>query len=103
METVLRDLALGTLLDRLEAGGTAPDSATATATAGRAAPSVPLSAAFDLYCDRIAAGDLILKSPAQRRQWQRGKARSVRNFLLVVGDKPIGEITREDALKFYAW
>lgn len=103
VETVLRDLALGTLLDRLEARGTAPGPATATAMAVRTAPPAPLSAAFELYCERIAAGDLILKSPAQRREWQRGKARSVNNFIQVVADKPIGEITREDALKFYAW
>lgn len=64
-------------------------------------PSVRLSEAFKLYVDKIAASELTNKSDEQRRSWLKVKNRALKNFIRLVGDKPIGEVTRADALKLY--
>ena len=62
-------------------------------------PSPTLSAAFadflDMTTDRLAG-----KSEAQIHKWRLPRDRAVRNFIAVVGDLPIAEITRENALTF---
>ena len=92
-------------VDRKDKGVKTPEElAEAEALLGGApTPSVLLSEAFDLYCDEIAVGELLAKSPNQKRAWKKTKLRAVNYFIEVVGDKPILEITRQDALKFYNW
>lgn len=68
-----------------------------------APPPAKVTEAFELYCEKIAIKDLIHKSHEQRAHWRKSKLRSVNNFVHVVGDKEIGKITREDALRFYTW
>ena len=70
---------------------------------GAPAPSVTVSEAFAVYCDEIAVGDLLNKSPNQKRAWRKTKQRAINYFVEVVGDKPILEIERKDALEFYNW
>lgn len=64
-------------------------------------PSVRLSEAFKLYVEKIAASELTNKSDEQRRSWLKVKNRALKNFTKLVGDKPIGEVTRADALRLY--
>ncbi|MDK1376753.1 MULTISPECIES: DUF6538 domain-containing protein [unclassified Sinorhizobium] len=64
-------------------------------------PGVRLSEAFALYVEKIAAPELVNKSGEQRRSWLKVKKRALKNFTSLVGDKPIGEVTREDALRLY--
>ncbi|MBP2445083.1 integrase [Rhizobium leguminosarum] len=64
-------------------------------------PSVTITAAFEIYVREIAAPDLADKSAGQKNSWLKVKRRALTNFVRLVGDKPIGEITREDALKIY--
>ncbi|AJY46510.1 DUF6538 domain-containing protein [Martelella endophytica] len=64
-------------------------------------PRVPVSEAFSVYTDEIAAPELTGKSDFQRFSWLKVKRRALNNFIEVVGDKPIDEITRQDATKFY--
>jgi hypothetical protein len=70
---------------------------------GEERPPITVSEAFEIYCEEIAVDDQISKSPAQRRAWKKCKARAIGNFIRIVGDKPLQQITREDALKFYNW
>jgi integrase len=70
---------------------------------GAPVPSVLLSEAFEIYCDEIAIGDLLNKSPNQKRAWKKTKQRAINYFIEIVEDKPILAINREDALKFYNW
>lgn len=70
---------------------------------GAPRPSPRLSEAFDIYCESIAVTELLAKSPNQRRLWMKTKQRPIGCFVDVVGDKPITDITRDDALKFYNW
>ena len=59
--------------------------------------------AFELYCEKIDADKHLYKSPGQKRAWRKAKERAIKNFVMVVGDKPILELTRQDALDFYNW
>ncbi|MHA7856642.1 MAG: DUF6538 domain-containing protein [Henriciella sp.] len=70
---------------------------------GAPRPSPRLSEAFDIYCEKIAVTELLAKSPNQKRLWTKTKQRPIGYFIDVVGDKPITDITRDDALKFYNW
>ena len=65
--------------------------------------SIPISEAFELYCDKISIGDQKGKSPDQRRNWRKVKARAVKNFIGLRGDKPMAEIDRHDGQAFFEW
>lgn len=86
---------------RKEAGPAAFEAEALLGTAPM--PPVTLSQAFETYCKEIAVGELLAKSPNQERLWMKTKRRAVGYFIDLLGDKPIADITREDALKFYNW
>ncbi len=79
-----------------------PNSPAANAVLGVVErPTVCLSEAFNLYVKKIAVSELAGKSDEQRRNWLKVKKRALTNFIDLVGDKAIGDVTREDALKLY--
>lgn len=65
--------------------------------------SVMVSEAFEIYCDKIAASDLIGKSEAQKRDWLKSKNRAVSNFINICGDLPMDKVTRKHSQKFREW
>ena len=64
-------------------------------------PKIKISEAQRVYVEEIAADVIRGKSENQRKHWKAIKQRAVDNFISVVGDLPVGEITRDDARKFY--
>lgn len=64
-------------------------------------PRTTVSQAFDLYCDEIVADVLVGKSKVQKAQWKKVKRRAVNNFIALVSDKAMVDITRDDAMKVY--
>lgn len=66
-------------------------------------PQTTIWQAFDIYCDEIAIGDLVNKSPKQKALWLKTKRRGINYFVDLVGDKPMIQITREDARSYYNW
>lgn len=64
-------------------------------------PAVTVSAAFDIYCDEIVADELVGKSAVQKAQWRKVKQRAVSNFVALIGDKAMADITRDDAHRLY--
>ena len=70
---------------------------------GQDLPPVTVSAAFEIYCSDIAADELVGKSKAQIAAWKKTKKRGIQYFIDVVSDKPMREITRQDALQYYNW
>ncbi|MFT3689774.1 hypothetical protein [Paenirhodobacter sp.] len=64
-------------------------------------PAIIISAAFKVYTDEITAHELACKSQTQRRLWKRVKQRAINNFVAQISDKAIGDITREDSVKFH--
>ena len=102
---------LGELIDRInvvkpmgKAGPSRAEQIEAEAMLGTVqSPPVTVSAAFHIYCTDIAADELVGKSPTQIEAWRKTKKRGIQYFINVVGDKPIREITRQDALQYYNW
>ncbi|WP_150526788.1 DUF6538 domain-containing protein [Roseibium sediminis] len=100
-EIVSRVLALS------RAAGMQPTSALArdaNAVLGTAeAPSPKISRVVEIYLSEIAQDALRRKSKVQKANYEKMKRRAASNFIKVAGDKPIGEINREDALAYRAW
>ncbi len=111
VEDLVRDAGVEELLDRLQSivGGSGralneiEEVEAEALLGGIKPPPVTVSEAFEIYCTKIAIGDLINKSPAQQRLWRKTKNRGIQYFIDVVGDKPLVEITRQDALAYYNW
>lgn len=76
----------------------------AVALLGTVKPAaVPISKAFDIYCDQISVSALMGKSSSQQANWRKTKNRAVKNFIKLCGDMTMDEITRVHARQFYNW
>ncbi|WP_161796934.1 tyrosine-type recombinase/integrase [Devosia soli] len=64
-------------------------------------PKATFGDALKIYCGEIFKTELAGKSEAQLRKWRVIPERAIRTFVEVVGDKPLSEIKRSDAVKFY--
>ena len=64
-------------------------------------PPVTVNKAFEIYVSEIARDELRDKSRTQRDSWKKVKQRAIDNFIALAGNKPIGEITRQDALSLH--
>lgn len=100
------DLPIGELLDRIEAIGAPsglPAIEDAQAMLGTvSAPKLLLSEALEAFWE-LSQDKVLKKSPDQLRRWRNPRIKAVKNFIQVIDDKPINEITREDMLNFRKW
>lgn len=64
-------------------------------------PPVTVTKAFEIYCDEIVPHELVNKSEVQKAQWKKVKQRAVNNFVALIGDKAMTEISRDDAMRLY--
>ncbi|NWO08064.1 MAG: integrase, partial [Alteromonadaceae bacterium] len=77
-----------------------PDTPVAAAVLGAVSePPITVSRALELYWD-LAKDKTLGKSGDQLRRWKNPRRKAIRNFLEVVGDKPLAEITGDDTLNF---
>ncbi|KRS11028.1 integrase [Roseovarius atlanticus] len=94
------------LLERIEAVGgtdTDPDIRDAEALLGTAKESeITASRALELYWT-LTQDKTRGKSDDQLRRWRNPRIKAVNNFVAVVGDKAISDITGDDMLDFRAW
>ena len=94
------------LLDRVESVSVrkgAPDPIEARALLGGAPePPITVSRALELYWT-LAADRTHGKSPDQLRRWKNPRKKAVANFIDVVGDKALAEISGDDMLDFRQW
>lgn len=79
-------LPIDTLLDRIET------------IANRNQTPDPLEAYWTLAKDKTFG-----KSEDQKRRWENPRKKAVRNFVSIVGDKPMNEITADDMLEFRSY
>lgn len=79
--------------DRLEA---------AAVLGGASSEGINVSTALDLYW-ALAADKTLGKSEDQLRRWRNPRIKAVKNFIAVVGDKPMDAITGDDMLDFRSW
>jgi integrase len=65
-------------------------------------PKLMLSSLFAEFeaLNRAANKDM---SEDQRRKWRNPKLRAVSNFIQVIGDKPLADVSRSEAMDFRAW
>lgn len=99
-------LPVEALVERVEAvsapGGEA-DLREASALLGTVPePALTLTKALDEYWT-LARDKMLGKSADQARRWKNPRLKAVRNFVEVIGDKPIDQITRDDMLDFRQW
>ena len=99
----VKRLPVNELVERVEAidapGGT-PNPAEATALLGTAQePAITVGKALELYWG-LAKDKTFGKSEDQLRRWRNPRIKAIRNFVDVIGDKPIDQITRDDMLDF---
>ena len=66
-------------------------------------PLATVSKAERIFLEEIVPHELTGKSKDQRERWIAKKKRSFKNFIDLVGDKPLADITKEDANKFYKY
>ena len=99
-------LPLDELLERVEAVGEVagkPSPVEAAAFLGGAAePAITVTRALELYWT-LAKDKTFGKSEDQLRRWRNPRLKAVKNFVDVVGDKPIAEINGDDMLDFRQW
>ncbi len=100
------DLPHNDLLDRVETvedkKGT-PDKFEAAAILGGATlPEINVTRALEIYWT-LAQDRTLGKSDDQLRRWQNPRKKAVANFINVVGDKELSEITGDDMLDFRQW
>jgi len=63
-------------------------------------PSIPITQAFEIYCNQIAVSDLLGKSVTQRAEWKKIKKRSVRNFVKMHGDMALMKSAAKKRVSF---
>jgi len=97
------EVPLRELLGRIDAvPANAPTRPIADATLGlQPAPRLTVSEVFEIYVDVIATDELRGKSVEQRKAWRKVKERAKSNFIKIVGDIPLLDTTRDQALQFF--
>ncbi len=87
-------------VDAVAAPANQPDMVEAAALLGTVPePRITVSKALDLYWT-LAREKTLGKSEDQLRRWEAPRKKAVKNFVAVVGDKEIANITRDDMLDF---
>ncbi|MBO0662820.1 integrase [Jiella sp. MQZ9-1] len=69
---------------------------------GEAEPGLVLSTLLETY-EELTREERRDKSPGQMHKWRLPRLRAIRNLIGVVGDKPVADLTRADAIAFRAW
>jgi len=83
--------------------GDKPDRPTAAAMLGGVGePAITVTRALELFWS-LAADRALGKSEDQLRRWKNPRKKAIANFVDVIGDKPIGDITIHDMLDFRQW
>lgn len=75
---------------------------TAALMGGVSEPPITVTRALELHWG-LVADKTLGKSPDQLRRWENPRKKAVKNFVDVVGDKAIGDITGDDMLDFRQW
>ena len=100
------DLPIEDILKRIEAIGRhrgEPGLVMARAALGAVdVPKLNISGALEEYW-RLTKYQVLKKSPDQLRRWKNPRIKAVRNFINIVSDKSMVDITRDDMLEFRDW
>ena len=105
LDQVVR-LPIDTLLKRIETIASRdqrPNKLHAAVVLGtKQPPTLTVARALEEYWT-LAKDRTFGKSEDQKRRWENPRKKAVRNFVKVVGDKPLNEITADDMLDFRSY
>ncbi len=90
-------------LEALAAKGLHEDSAACAAVLGKVKAPVLLLSRLQKEHESLVGDELKGMSPEQLRIWRTSRIRSAQQFVEVVGDKPVTEITETDGLEYVDW
>lgn len=90
------------ILKRIEVAHASSKAGQAAVLGAIKVPAVTIRKAMERYCDEIGIGELQGKSDYQARKWKDVKMAAAEDFISRIGNKPILEITREDAQRYHA-
>lgn len=102
---LVNEAPLSEFINRLNSADIIEDNEMKEVVLGGAAyktPTVTISKARDEYFN-YEQGNLIGFSENQIRKWKNPRKKAVKNFVKVIDNKPLSEITRQDILDFRAW
>lgn len=108
VEALAADASIDELVRRIEAlevrrDGTIPRHDVDALLGGVARPSVTVTAALETYFEVFGPIEMKGRSASQRASWEKVKRRAISNFVSVIGDIPMDEITRDHANQFFDW
>lgn len=90
-------------VEALEDRGQASNAVMQSAVLGGAEkPELRLSDLFSTY-EKLSGDRLLQKSEGQIRKWRNPRLRAIENLIDLIGNKPISQLTRDDALDFRSW
>jgi hypothetical protein len=90
-------------LEALFSSGVANDQGARAALLGtEKKPAFAVSGIFHEY-EAITQVEIRDLSPDQLRIWRNGRKRAVDRFQSIVGDKPVSELTADDAIDYCEW
>jgi len=102
----IADLPHNDLIDRVESvedkKGVIDTLEAAAVLGGATIPEITVSHALELYWT-LTQDRTLGKSEDQLRRWRNPRMKTVANFISVVGDKEISEISGDDMLDFRQW
>lgn len=102
----LANLSLVEVLERLEklvSEGLLDDAPSRTALMGfERRPAVKLSEVFSIF-EKQTKNEVKDMSPNQLKRWKNGYLLAVTDFISVVGDKGLGELSHTDVLDYVDW
>lgn len=90
-------------IEAIQATDGEPDKIEAAAILGAAPePQINVSRALELYWT-LARSKTLGKSEAQKKKWEAPIRQAIRDFVSVVGDKEMHQISRDDVRSFRDW
>ena len=95
-------LPLPELVSRVQAIQEAPKQQVEAALGGKQDPGIIVSEALEKYW-ALSRHRIIDKSDDQIRKWRNPRIRAVKNLIGHIGNKELGNITRDDTLAFRDW
>lgn len=103
---MVADLPIDEVVDRLNSTftrtGKPQPSVAAALLGGVDRPAITISKALEIYWS-VTQDRLTGKSDNQIRKWRNPRIKAVRNFIDVVGDTPMHQLTPDDMLDFRDW
>lgn len=99
---VVASLPIAQLLERILLLDNAKPIQIEALLGGKEAPEINIKEALELFW-KLSKDKTMNKSELQIRKWRNPRKRAVQNFITVVGNKPLKQISREDIIAFRDW